>query len=302
MYSCRDKNEENLKNFIANLPSDTLLTIRTYDGSNQVVHPDILWDKDHLIMAITPYPFYEDSLENPCLYLSKDGLNFSEFSKGINPLVSVPPIDHNCDPDIIFDKDSNLLIYYLETQRPYSNKVICLKQNRSTNKFERKIVLNYNLLENEHLILSPSIAQLKNDYNLFFVDMNLTKNRIKSIKSSSLAYFDKKKTKTIHLKFPSYYSPWHLDVIKSGEIYYLLTNGYYGKQEDDNYSLFLAESKDLIHWYNNREIITKKDIPDSDMNFVYRSSGLTSNDTLALWYSYVTKSRTWKLGLKKIRI
>ena len=303
LISCGNKRKNAVQDFIANLPSDTLLTIKTYDGWNQVVHPDVLWDGKKLIMGITPYPFYWDSLENPCLYTSNDGLQFNDFLPTKNPLVPAPKIDHNCDPDILFDKDSNLLLYYLETLRPFGNNVVLLKQDKSTRKFSRKVVLSYNLKKKEHLILSPAIIQnvTSKKYFIFFVDNDEKTNRIKQITSSTTNYFKKKKTVSAKIQFPKNYSPWHLDAIKgeNGK-YYLLTNGFYGKQEQDNYSLFLAESDDLIHWKNNREIFTKKDIPDTTAAYVYRSSAIITNETIGLWYSYTTNERKWKLGFKKL--
>lgn len=303
LISCGNKRKNAVQDFLANLPSDTLLTIKTYDGWNQVVHPDVLWDGKKLIMGITPYPFYWDSLENPCLYTSKDGLQFNDFLPTKNPLVPAPKIDHNCDPDILFDKDSNLLLYYLETLRPFGNNVVLLKQDKSTRKFSRKVVLSYNLKKKEHLILSPAIIQnvTSKKYFIFFVDNDEKTNRIKQITSSTTNYFKKKKTVAAKIQFPKNYSPWHLDAIKgeNGK-YYLLTNGFYGKQEQDNYSLFLAESDDLIHWKNNREIFTKKDIPDTTAAYVYRSSAIITNETIGLWYSYTTNERKWKLGFKKL--
>jgi hypothetical protein len=103
-------------------------------------------------------------------------------------------------------------------------------------------------------------------------------------------------------KFPNNFNPWHLDIITSNNKYYLLTNGYYSKESDHNYVLFLAESNDLKHWKKNKEILSYKNIPDKELKYVYRSSGLISEDTLALWYSYVNKYDIWKLAFKKLKI
>ena len=138
LTSCANNRKEALNHFIAKLPTDTPLTISTYDGWNQVVHPDVVWNGNKLIMGITPYPFYWDSLENPCLYTSNDGINFVDYQPKKNPLVPAPKIDHNCDPDVLFDQDSNLLLYYLETLRPFQNNVVLLKQNKNTQEFNKQ--------------------------------------------------------------------------------------------------------------------------------------------------------------------
>ena len=63
----------------------TPLTLSTYDGSGQVVHPSVLdfgqglvkpgstsWNGYRYWMAITPFPNGNSDHENPCLYASND--------------------------------------------------------------------------------------------------------------------------------------------------------------------------------------------------------------------------------------
>ncbi|MBI1835818.1 MAG: hypothetical protein HYR91_00985 [Flavobacteriia bacterium] len=304
--ACKNKEQIQLENFIKQLPNDSLITINTYDGSNQVVHPDVLFRNNKLLMAITPYPFYEDSLENPCLYLSNNGLRFNEFSKNINPLVQTPKIDHNCDPDILYDNQGNLYLFYLETLRPFSNRIIRLKRNKGCSKFSKKIVLNYNLMKNEQIKLSPAITQNMSDqsYYLFFVnwDRKSYRNNIEMIKSNKIDVFSKKNTKNVNVKMPQNFTPWHLDVISSNDKYYLLINGFFGLQKNDEYGLFLVESNDLKTWRNGKIIMKDADVPDEQINYIYRSTGLITNDTLALWYSYFTHSDKAKLGFKKLAL
>ena len=300
-----------ISEFIKKLPSDSSIEIKTYDGSGQVVHPDVLWNKNELIMGITPYPYYIDSLENPCLYKSYDGVNFTDYMKDINPIVKKPIIDHNCDPDIFFNKKGELVIYYIEMLRPKLNNVIALTQKNKSSVFKKSTILNYNLKKNEPLIMSPSIMfnNKKNEYVLYFVNNDLKYNRIETIISKKDYNFKKENTKTPNIEFPKNYSPWHLDVIKGDdEKYYLLTTGYYGNPLNDNYSLYLAESKDLINWTNNHEILNKKNIPYKNLKYVYRSSALIADNKIAIWYSYTTKGATkdltptWHLALKKLNL
>jgi predicted GH43/DUF377 family glycosyl hydrolase len=262
----------------------------------------VLFVNSEILMAITPYPWFNDSLENPCLYKSKDGLGFVEYSKGLNPIVPTPKIDHNCDPDILFDKDSNLVLYYLETLRPFANNIVSLTKKKNSEKFTRKTVVHFDLKKKEHLVLSPAVAKsnLDNLYYMYFVDINEKRNSIKFIHSSNLQKFDKNAMQLNSIIFPKDYSPWHLDIITSEGKYYLLTNGFHGEESNHNYSLFIAESTDLIHWTNNREILNAKNIPDPNLKYVYRSSGLIFDNTLALWYSYINKYDEWKLAFKKL--
>src|SRR5690606_6972243 len=68
------------------------LGIRTYDGSNQTVHPDVLffdtgWNGYKFWMVHTPYPYSDEKLENPSIVASNDGIYWDEPKGLINPIV-----------------------------------------------------------------------------------------------------------------------------------------------------------------------------------------------------------------------
>jgi hypothetical protein len=302
LFGCNNVELNELNSFVSKLPTDSILSISTYDGSNQIVHPDVIFKNNKLILAITPYPNYNDSLENPCLYTSNNGLVFHEYLAKINPLVNTPKMDHNSDPDIMYDKKGNLVLFYLETMRPFTNKVISLTQIGKSKKFRKRIVLFHDLTKKKDLILSPALANLNDQHFMFFVNCSLKKNRIQYVASKNLTKFDSKRTKKVKISFPVNYKPWHLDVITGNDKYYLLVNGFYGEQNADLYSLFIAESNDLIHWTKNHEILTETNVPDKDLGYIYRATGLVTKDTIALWYSYATKQGTWKLAVKKLKL
>jgi hypothetical protein len=55
------------------------LQLLTYDGSGQLVHPDVVrWPRSggDLWMAVTPYPYAREKWENPSIYRSRDGLTW----------------------------------------------------------------------------------------------------------------------------------------------------------------------------------------------------------------------------------
>src|SRR5437870_3946183 len=88
---------------LASIPVLPRLAIDTPDGSGQLVHPDVLLDGDRILLAVTPYPYSNDRLENPCLYTG-DGTSFEIV--GNAPIVPPPPKDHNDDPDLRRDPNT----------------------------------------------------------------------------------------------------------------------------------------------------------------------------------------------------
>jgi hypothetical protein len=101
------------------------LTIFTYDNSNQVVHPTVIdfytehsiprWGGYRFWMVITPYPYSNDAMENPCIYASDDGINWL-VPRGItNPINRANggwKTGFNNDPDMVYDPDSNEIRVY----------------------------------------------------------------------------------------------------------------------------------------------------------------------------------------------
>jgi len=285
------------------LPADAILEIATYDGSGQLVHPDILFHNDTFYLATTPYPFYNDKLENPCFYKSTDGINFTELSPGLNPLVPTPAYDHNDDPDLLFDSVSNeFQIYYLETMRPDSQNVILLT-SKTGRTWKKQTALHYNLSQGEIFILSPAVIRGRdNTERMFYVVKGDSTNHIEFIEKKQT--WEKTAVQKIQIYYPENFTPWHLDVLKDEQHYYLLCNGFYGnpasfEESKGKYTLLLFQSDDLMEWKFVNTLLDCTDI-GNDCHYVYRATGLVSDNTLALWYSYVTSEQTWRIGVKKI--
>ncbi|MFB6317162.1 hypothetical protein [Saccharicrinis sp. FJH54] len=288
---------------ISDLPDDLILTIPTYDNSNQVVHPDILIDTFSIYMVLTPYPNGNDKFENPCLYTSDDGINFIPYAK--NPIVDKPPYDHNCDPDIFTDASGNLCIYYIETLKPEYNNLVLLFKKRNHDDFIKKVLIKYDFRARESFIVSPAfIRDLYQDtYHLFYVNLSAKPIfKIEYLTSDSLHQWNKNDPVTVNMAYPDNFRPWHIDITSDQGKYYLFINGIFGERNNNDLVVYLAESSDLENWNIMGQVLNSKKIPDNDMNYVYRSTGIIRNDVMVIWYSYVTKHNIWKMGLKKLRL
>ena len=227
--------------------------------------------------------------------MSLDGLSFNELPKWKNPLAGTPATDHNCDPDIHINTQGAIEIYYLETLRPKKNNIRLLTEQPI--RFSNRIAFQYDLQKNEPLVLSPAYIEYRDEPYLFLVN-NVTK-------TVEYINFTRKKHlvhRPVHIQFPSSFHPWHLDISSCNGTFYLLTNGYYGEQSEERYTLYLSESKDLEHWSGTRKIMSTEDIPDSAAKYIYRSTFLTDGTTIGIWYSYVNTADQWHMGFKKCRL
>ena len=83
------------------------LDLATYDGSGQVVHPDVALPPfdgldDRPRLAITPYPWGNANFENPSLFTGSGRDDVDAFRTGITNPVVKPTGGYLSDPDIVW--------------------------------------------------------------------------------------------------------------------------------------------------------------------------------------------------------
>jgi coenzyme F420-reducing hydrogenase beta subunit len=116
------------------------LNIPTYDGSNQVVHPSVIdfleeyglpqWGGYRFWMVITPYPYANDTYENPSVYTSNDGITWVVPPHIINPVNNAPggwERGFNNDPDMVYDPDLDEIRVYFRFASTDQLKVKLIK-------------------------------------------------------------------------------------------------------------------------------------------------------------------------------
>jgi hypothetical protein len=257
------------------------LTIPTYDGSGQAVHPDLLREPDRLLMAITPYPYSDDLFENPSLIVTTDGTRFSEPSDGLNPLVDAPPIDHNDDPDLRRDPvTGEYELLYLETLRPERQTLVALRSPDLAT-WSRQDAIVYDLAAGDSFIVSPAAIVEAGVTHLYYVDL-IPSARIVELTSSDGRTWDKALAKPVALELGAV-TPWHLDVIRGEQGFAMLISGY--DEAFVHQDLYLATSPDLASWTLAPAPLLAHTDAALDVESLYRSTGVVSGDTLVVWYS-----------------
>jgi hypothetical protein len=274
------------------------LDIPTYDGSGQVVHPDIFFDGEAgtYVLAFTPYPHTDDRFENPCVAVSDDGIRFREEKAGLNPLAPAPEKDHNDDPDISLHGGVYSLVY-LETVRPDYQNVVVL-QSRDRLAWERKVLYRQELAgESGRLLLSPAVVWEGERCRCFFVMGDYGRGHgIRSCSAADLEGLDFAGAEAVQVEgIPTGLMPWHLDVFADGAGGWLMlltlvaSDG--GKGGD--YSLHLARSRDFSRW-----VLDPKPLLDN----CYRSSGFVRDGVLYVYFSSNFWADEWRTGLYKLAL
>lgn len=132
------------------------LLISTYDGSGQVVHPDMTSFNGKNWMVVTPYPYGMEEYENPCSYVgesinslqmeSAPIIKQEEHNQGYH--LSDPCIAHNSDDIFCFYRDSERISY--EKER---NSLKVLRYNQEIKSWGSPEII---VTSEEDALLSPA--------------------------------------------------------------------------------------------------------------------------------------------------
>jgi len=272
--------------FAARIANTARLKIPTYDGSDQATHPDVVRrpDTGELVMAMTPYPFSEERLENPSIVVSPDGMSFSEPPSLKNPLVPAPPFDHNNDPDIRFDAAAHEYeLVYLETEAPVQQTVVSLRSADLVT-WRRTDLIRYDLSHGEDFIVSPAVVFDGKTTHMFYVNLS-TKSfsqRLEVMTSDDGRTWSKSTKRSLAIDLHGV-TPWHLDLVTGPTGYALLISGYLDQFQRQN--LYIATSPDLETWTFEPTPLLSYDDASLGVASLYRATGLVSGDALVVWYS-----------------
>ncbi len=303
---------------LSNIPvgGSIVLNIPTYDGSGQVVHPDVIVKDNRFIMTITPYAFSNLDLENPSIYVSNDGITFQPPEGVTNPLIFNPPNGYNDDPDIVFDpKSGNYFIYYNETPKDYDVQYLDLLQSSDLVNWTHRRLTEFRTKASDPFIVSPSIVISNGTYFMFHVEIDTDakahspkvctrdphKHLIRVMLSQDGVNWDKHQDVGIEIDTPSNFNPWHMNIVQAKGKFYMLVNGY-RNGFCDNHNLYLAVSDDLIHWHFVQQPIVTAGKDFYDSKIIYRSAAVINGDDMYVYFSFYRYDNRWMLGVKHISL
>ncbi len=307
--SNRQPSTNRIARFAPILYNVTQLTIPTYDGSGQAVHPSVVYIPGGFAgykywMAMTPYPAGNDDYENPSLLASNDSVTW-EVPTGItNPLASMPS-DHNSDCCLVWDGIARTLyLYYVEALTGGTHHIYRFPITEGPLAVGSKVQCTTGAYSTG--IYAPAIWQnSSNDWVMWFIDVNVLLQRWTS--TDGLAWTNQ--------TFPEFYNegtgvrtkltlnPWHLSVTKHGDRYLFFmcaypvgssnayTDLYYAIAEDMNAPLDVSVSPLLTEFsgWGTRE--------------VYHSSlCMLETGQYRLFISAATTSSVWHIGYADISL
>ncbi len=284
------------------------LKIPTYDGSNQAVHPKVIYVKDgwngyKYWMGITPYPKGNDNFENPQILVSNDGINYKTLEGCKNPLDIPEDIvqgGHYSDITIcLVDNTMEVYFRYNPGKKDGSgvdngvNMLYRIESKDGIKWSDKKIVLSMETFKGRYDYVSPIVIYDDHKYKIWFsnysADLYYTETTDwKSFKEVEKCNFKDK---------PSNFSLWHHDLIKTNLGYEIVINGYSdGKALKQ--ALYYSLSKDGINFSPLMKILDVNPNKGTfDDESLYKSSLVKVEDKYMLYYSATNKNGEWRIGL-----
>lgn len=293
------------------IPSPTKLTIPTYDGSGQAVHPDMIyfpngWHGHKYWMAFTPYPYLDNTKENPSIVVSNDGKTNWVVPYGVTNPIDQKPVGKgaNSDTELVYNEKSDQLeLYYVESgdgnsmlRRRKFNGVKWSSEQTSM------ITPDYN-------IMSPAIVKNANTYDMWYTASKSCRlnSGVKYTNSNDGLSFSSSQNVNIYknnININKDINVWHINVeyIPTRDEYWMVYAGYPVGSDCGKTDIYFAQSSDKINYVTDGI----KLLPRTSFYSMneYRSAFLFDETTniMKLWMSGMDWNRVSRIGYSEIPI
>jgi len=288
------------------------VTIETFDGSGESVHPDAVttqggWGPTiHDYLVATPYPGGNATYENPSFYAGGTSILSWHIPDGAQNPVVRPNGGYLSDPDQLYNPVTNeIWLYYRHVSN--ANEIFLVRSSDGVHWSAPLLVLSVP----NHQAVSPTVVRKSaTDWWMWTVNSGGA-----GCSSSSTTVELRKSTDgmtwsaptTVELTVLGTESPWHIDVTWVEEyhefwaVYNAKTPGSCTTQ-----LLRLAKSADGVHWETYGTPLLQRGAIPEFKDVVYRAS-LSYNpigDLVTLWYSgakAIQGRYTWRLAVQQMK-
>ena len=273
----------------------TTIPVTTYEGSGELVHPDVafftrgLWGTRYWFAA-TPYPHGDAEFENPSIY---NGATSAEMlvPRGLtNPLARPLLGAYLSDPDISFDPDHQELRMYYRQTLPTVDQIHLVKSTNGVTWSSSQLVLE----APRYSLISPAIVrEATSQWRMWTVDAATGGCRSAA---SMLALTQRRSTnglnwgpaERVELSIP-HRVPWHWDVqyIRAKGEYWAMIAAYPDGTNCAHTALYFARSVDGTRWDVSPSPLLQAGEFYPIRDLVYRSTFRyhEGSDAVSVWFS-----------------
>ena len=271
------------------------LVTPTYDGSGQVVHPDVVhvpggWNGYEYWMGMTPYPNGNDNYENPSILASNDNTTWVVPPGVINPL-EPEPAGHNDDVDMLL-VDGEMIMYFNETNNNGNTYLKRLTSTDGSNWSSAQTVITM-----PNYVMSPTVICEGGVYTMWYVRSAAgcsaaAQDFYRRTSSDGIVWGPEQAATMNH---PGRVL-WHLDVQLVDGLYTMLFISYPVGSSCGTTQLYYAESVDGLVWNADPEPVLAPSVSAWDSGNIYRASYTLDGGWLRVWYSAMSSSGQWRVG------
>lgn len=295
---------------ITKLSAPRKLTVPSYDGSGQNVHPSIVsfrsaWHGHRYWMAITPYPNTQDQYENPSILVSDDGDTWSVPSGLTNPIFPGPttnPINgvhvHNNDPCLVYYNSK--LYCYFNTWNTETGATRLYRMDSSDgvtwgNGTECTFAESGRQTEPSWTVLSPSIIKLSSGWVLLWGQY---KKMYRATSSDGISWSAPEK---IAFDLPDNIDMWHCSFSYEFNGYICVLSAHKDNETQNDNALYIGKSDDGLTFFFNPTPILEPFGNDYANKQIYKSCLAKIGDGYRIYFSCQNTSSQWAVGCFDIK-
>lgn len=226
------------------------LALATYDGGGKITHPSVYfnpakWNGYRYWMAATPYDGTNTAIENPSIYVSRDGDTWQPAPGVTNPIDGDPGAPrYNSDTHLIEGRDGRLYCIWRRTGGPEPAEVIFYRASADGVNWSDK----QTVWANDSTVrraLSPAVLWDGAQWVMYYVDQVPSPNVVRRVTSASLTGPWSAPTDCT-VPVAAGRDAWHIDVKLVAGQFHLLLNDATLDSSGSSGRLYLCTSGDGV--------------------------------------------------------
>jgi hypothetical protein len=273
----------------------TSIPVLTYEGSGELVHPDVsffprgFWGMRYWYAA-TPYPAGNATFENPSIYNGASSAEMRVPDGLANPLAKPEPSSYLSDPDIAYDPQRReLRMYYRQTTQG-ADQIFLVKSSNGTSWGKSQLALS----GVRYSLISPAIVR-EGDGSWRMWTVNASAAGCRS--SLGLLSLQQRRSsdgtswgapEPVNLTIAGRV-PWHWDVqyVRAKDEYWAMVAAYPDGSNCSQTSLYFARSADGTSWKVSPTPLLRAGDFYPIRELVYRSTFRyhEGSDAVSVWFS-----------------
>lgn len=273
----------------------TALGVRTYDGSDEMVHPDALvfptdWHGSRFWYVATPYPRGNAGFENPSGYSGSGSDQWHPLPGVANPLALPASGAYLSDPDVTFDPVlGELRVYYRQTIADADELFLITSRTGSDWSVPQLVARDV-----KFGLISPAVVRMADGaWRMWTVNAHNggCKARATGVALNQRRSRDGKRwgdATPVALVIP-HHVPWHWDVqyVGARKEYWALVAAFPDGTNCSRSAVFLARSADGTTWTPSPTPLLEPGMFGPMRDLVYRSTFryFPGSDVVTVWFS-----------------